>query len=67
VVLIVSDGLKKKYGFQKIPFLWLGIFLAGGLMLLLQPEVLPAQKKTPGTDQFQRLDLPETTKKLVSI
>ena len=48
-------------------FLWLGILLAGGLMLLLQPEVIRAQKKTPGTDEFQPLDFQEASQKLVSI
>ena len=67
MVLLVSGGLKKTYGFQKKVFVLLSLLLASGLMLLLGPEVLLAQKKAQSTDQFQRLELPQTANKLIGI
>jgi hypothetical protein len=67
VVLLISAGQIKAYGFQKKFFQLLGLFLTTGLILLLGPEALPAQTKSQSTDQFQRLGVTEVPKKLVSI
>jgi hypothetical protein len=60
VVLLVSDDLKKKYGFQKKACRVLCLLLAVGLMVLCGPEAAPAQKKTQSSNQFQPLKVPQT-------
>jgi hypothetical protein len=59
--------MKRTRSFQRIAFLWLGIFLTSGLLLPLKPAVILAESNTGIADQFQRPGFPEVAKKLVRI